>query len=272
MGRCSVPLRRLPSALVSAATRTRTPTLDAGCAEAVDLARAAALEQAGPAGVGEHLGTAADDDRVVTHRFAALAPGYVGWHWAVTVARASRAKAVTVDEVCLLPGPDALVAPPWVPWAERLRPGDLGVGDLLPAPADDPRLEPGYHGTARRSGDGDEVAEVARELGLGRPRVLSPLGIDEAADRWLNGPGGPHTPLAEAAPGRCVTCGFVVRLGGLLGQAFAVCANEYAPSDGRVVSLDHGCGAHSDAVRAPAAAAPPVPVVDEVGYDELGHG
>lgn len=257
---------------MTAATRTRTPTLDAACAGAVDLARTAAEEEAGRFGVGEHLGVGADDDRVATHRFAALAPGYVGWHWAVTVARASRGRVVTVDEVCLLPGEGALLAPAWVPWSERLRPGDLGVGDLLPAPADDPRLEPGYHGTARRSGDGDEVAEVARELGLGRPRVLSLIGIDDAADRWLNGPGGPHAPVAEAAPGRCVTCGFLVRLGGLLGQAFAVCANEYSPSDGQVVSLDHGCGAHSDAVRVRAGTVPPTPVVDEVGYDELGHG
>ena len=40
--------------------------------------------------------------------------------------------AATVDELALLPGPDALVAPPWVPWSERLAPGDLGVGDVLP--------------------------------------------------------------------------------------------------------------------------------------------
>lgn len=257
---------------MSAASRTRTPSLDAACAEAVELARAAAAEQAGPAGVGEHLGTEPDGERVVTHWFAAQAPGYVGWHWAVTVARASRAKAVTVDEVCLLPGTGALLAPAWVPWAERLRPGDVGVGDLLPADADDDRLEPGFHGTGRRGGEADEVATLARELGLGRPRVLSLIGIDDAADRWLNGPGGPFTAVAEAAPGRCASCGFVVRLGGLLGQAFGVCANEYSPSDGSVVTFDHGCGAHSDGVRLPSTAAAPPPVVDEVGYDELGHG
>ncbi|WP_141698634.1 DUF3027 domain-containing protein, partial [Streptomyces lushanensis] len=46
----------------------------------------------------------------------------------------------------LLPGPDALLAPEWVPWSERLRPGDMGPGDLLPTEAEDLRLEPGYSG------------------------------------------------------------------------------------------------------------------------------
>ena len=63
-----------------------------------------------------------------------------------------------------------------------------------------------------------------------------------------------------------MTCGFLVPLGGPLGRVFGVCANEYAPDDGRVVSLDHGCGAHSEAdPRAPSSAASPV--IDELGYD-----
>ena len=65
-----------------------------------------------------------------------------GWRWAVTVTRASRAKLVTVNEVVLLPGPDALLAPEWVPWRDRLRPGDVGVGDLMPVSPDDERLVP----------------------------------------------------------------------------------------------------------------------------------
>lgn len=128
----------------AATTRSRTP--DRLCAEAVDLARAAAQETAAPGSVGEHVSLVPEGDRVVTHFFDCSEPGYRGWRWAVTVARASRAKNVTVDESVLLPGPDALLAPEWVPWSERLRPGDLGPGDLLPTAADDPRLEPGYTG------------------------------------------------------------------------------------------------------------------------------
>ena len=60
----------------------------------------------------------------------------------MTVTRAPRSKVVTVSETVLLPGPEALLAPDWVPWQDRLRPGDLGVGDLLPAPPDDERLVP----------------------------------------------------------------------------------------------------------------------------------
>jgi hypothetical protein len=248
------------------------PAVDTACAEAVDLARAAA-ESEGAGLVGDHLGVEAEDDLVVTHRFASLAPGYVGWQWSVTVARASRGKDVTVDEVCLLPGPDALVAPAWVPYAERLRPGDLGPGDLLPVEPGDDRLVPGWTGgfeaLARDGVDAtdDEAARLAWELGLGRHRVLSLLGLDDAADRWVNGEGGPFAPIAEQAPAHCSTCGFLVRLGGLLGQAFGVCANEYSPSDGRVVTFDHGCGAHSETLEAASLAAAPAPTVDEVGFD-----
>jgi hypothetical protein len=59
--------------------------------------------------------------------------------------------------------------------------------------------------------------------------------------------------MAEAAPAHCGTCGFLLRVAGPLAAMFGVCANASSPSDGRAVSLDHGCGAHSD-VRAEQAA------------------
>src|SRR4051794_26605119 len=122
---------------------TATHAPDAVAAEAVDVARAAAEVDA-PGLVGDHVGVEHEADRVVTHLFQSRDPGYRGWRWAVTVSRAARSKTVTVDEVVLLPGEDALRAPEWVPWSERLRPGDLGVGDLLPTTADDPRLAPTF--------------------------------------------------------------------------------------------------------------------------------
>ena len=64
-----------------------------------------------------------------------------------------------------------------------------------------------------------------------------------------------------------MTCGFLVPMAGSLGRVFGVCANEYAPDDGRVVSLDHGCGAHSEAVLTGSAAQATAPVIDEFGYD-----
>jgi Protein of unknown function (DUF3027) len=269
-------------------SRTRTRELDEACAAAVDLAQAAAVEMAGADQVGSHLGAESDGDRLVTHLFACLDPAYVGWRWAVTVARASRAKAVTVDECVLLPGPESLLAPAWVPWSERVRPGDIGVGDLMPASAGDERLVPvaaleGDDGVLdwddRAAAAWTEGSDLAASLGVaevagaepeevGRARVLSAIGRDATAIRWYTSDHGPSTPLARAAPGHCATCGFLVRMGGPLGQVFGACANEFAPDDGRVVSLDHGCGAHSEAAGSgvPGQDAP-VPVIDEVGYD-----
>jgi hypothetical protein len=179
--------------------------------------------------------------------------------------RVSRSKKATLVEAVLLPGSEAVLAPEWVPWSERLKPGDLGVGDLLETMPDDDRLMPGY----TQTDDEDADALALWELGLGRPRVLSPIGRDDAVDRWYSGDHGPLAPIAEAAPARCASCGFFVQLAGSLRQIFGVCANEYSPSDGQVVSIDHGCGAHSEA----AVGAGPVevrpPFLDELGYDVI---
>ena len=239
---------------------------DATCAAAVDLAAAAARAEAGDA-AGEHLGVRGEGDRVVTHFFAATVPGYAGWRWAVTVARAPRSRLVTVDEVVLLPGAGALLAPEWVPWSDRLRPGDLGVGDLLPTPADDDRLAPAY-----LLSDDPEVDSVAFELGLGRARVMSRLGRDETAERWYGGDGGPDTRMAAHAPGRCGTCGFYLPIGGSLRAVFGACGNEFSPRDGAVVSADSGCGAHSEAlVEPPPVAAPPPPSYDDTVLEIEQH-
>jgi hypothetical protein len=287
---------------VSAATRSRTP--DRLCAEAVDLARSAAEEAAAPGVVGDHVSLVAEGDRVVTHFFECTELAYRGWRWAVTVARASRAKVVTLDETVLLPGPDALLAPEWVPWSERLRPGDLGPGDLLPTEAEDLRLEPGFTGedapppnsvvaesvpshdlaerveaedaelTDRRPVDATvdngrgAIAALAEELGMRRARVLSRYGLHIAADRWEESHGA-KTPMAQAAPAACVTCGFLVPMAGSLRQAFGVCANEFSPADGHVVSLTYGCGGHSEAAVMPKPPTPAPPVFDSMGADEF---
>ena len=97
--------------------------------------------------------------------------------------------------------------------------------------------------------DADEkaqVRQVAADLGLGRVRTLSVEGRDLAAQRWYDGDAGPGSPLAQQAPASCTTCGFLLRLAGPLAGMFGVCANGNANDDGRIVSLDHGCGAHSE--------------------------
>ena len=246
---------------------------DAVSVLAVDAARAALLEQVDAADVGEHLGHLVEDDRVVTHLFACKRPGYRGWHWHVTVARASRQRHVTVDEVVLIPGTDAIVAPGWVPYKERIRPGDLSPGDLLPVEDDDPRLVPTYSfgDDPLDADDKAQIRQVASELYLGRVRTLSMEGRDTTAQRWYHGHGGPEAPLAQAAPAPCSTCGFLVRLSGPLSDMFGVCANGNANDDGRVVSFDHGCGAHSEVQLSKKQLPDPLPepVFDTMTPDEI---
>lgn len=238
----------------------KTARLDQTCAAAVDLARSAVIEVE-PEYVGEHLHAVSEGERVVTHFFACGLPGYRGWRWAVTVARAPRSRTATICETVLLPGPDALLAPGWVPWEERLRPGDLGVGDLLPTPAEDERLVPGY-----TLSDDPAVDEVGWEFGLGRARVLSREGRAECAQRWYEEDHGPAAPISVAAPAaaRCGACGFYLPLAGALRSLFGVCGNVYAPDDGQVVSADHGCGAHSEVLVEPGPAVDELPTV----YDD----
>lgn len=224
------------------ATATRSPRLDATLAESVDVARAAAEAIAEPGTVGEYLGVTMEAERLATHSFRCSARAYRGWRWAVTVARVARSKKVTICETHLMPGPESILSPDWLPYAQRLAPGDIGPGDVLPFREEDPRLEPGFEAT----GDEDVDAMAIWELGLGRPRVLSAEGRDEAAQRWYDGESGPHSNLAEQSKAPCSTCGFYVPLAGALRRTFGVCANGWSPSDGRVVSLDHGCGAHSE--------------------------
>jgi hypothetical protein len=243
----------------ASAPRSAPSTGDA-LADAVEVARAAAVETAGdPAVVGEHLGATREAvapatdgvepvalGAVLTHSFESRLPGYVGWHWAVTLAGIPGTDEVTVDEVVLLPGDQALLAPAWVPWQERLRPGDLSVGDVLPCTEDDARLAPAYT-VDDDSADDPQGSIVAFEVGLGRERVLSAEGRGEAVARWSAGDFGPTSPMARHAPAPCATCGFFLPLAGSLRQSVGACSNVYAPADGRVVTADYGCGAHSHA-------------------------
>jgi hypothetical protein len=241
-------------------------------AEAIDFARSVAEETAGTLGVGEHLGIEADADRVVSHFFACPHPGYAGWRWSVTLVRAARAKTPTVNEVALLPGDTALMAEEWVPWADRIQPGDVTAGLLMPTAPEDPRLEPGYTGGEQAAdtdpAEASQLRAVVAELGLGRERVLSREGRDEAAERWLASDGGPDNEMTRQAPDVCESCGFFARIEGSLGVLFGVCANAYSPSDAHVVSVDHGCGAHSAVVAENRAEELPAPAWETIAWDE----
>jgi len=260
----------------STARRPSRPASDAVLTAAVDVARAAAEEIGAVGHVGDHLGADLEEERLVAHRFTCLDPAYRGWHWSVTLTRVSRSRTVTVCEAVLLPGDDALLSRDWLPWSQRLAPGDLGAGDLLPTEADDDRLEPGYTATGVVDDLGDDEVDADQvalwELGLGRARVLSPIGRDDAVDRWYSGVHGPADPVAEAAPAQCSTCGFVVPMAGSLRRLFGACTNAFSPSDGQVVSYDHGCGAHSEAAALPGPVEVTPAFVDDMGYDLIALG
>lgn len=98
---------------------TSTPEPDDRLIGAHDLALAALAEITPVSTIGPAAGYVVEDDGTVSLRFENRLPGYPGWYWTVTVARVEGAEP-TVLEAELLPDEGALLAPEWVPWAERL--------------------------------------------------------------------------------------------------------------------------------------------------------
>ena len=180
--------------------------------KAVDIAREA-LQELGEGGIGKHIGVAGMTATSATHRFRADMPGYPGWEWQAVLGCAPNSSYVTVSEVALVPGGQALQAPEWVPYSDRLRPGDLGPGDLMPPAPDDERIAGGE---------------------------LTKTGWKQAEKRWRD-KFGPNTKMAAKAPLQCKTCALFVEFR----QPWGVCANELS-ADGRVVHGTYGCGAHSE--------------------------
>jgi hypothetical protein len=80
----------------------------------------AAVEAASRNAVGFFIESIAEDEGVVTYLFESKLKGYIGWRWSVSIFQGEGEVAPTVSEVLLVPGPDSLVAPDWVPWSERL--------------------------------------------------------------------------------------------------------------------------------------------------------
>ena len=216
---------------------------------ALEIARTAATSDSRDSKfVGELVSIDQEDERIATYLFESSLPGYSGWRWAVTVIKVDDQANATIADVVLLPGAQSLLAPEWIPYRDRIQPGDVGVGDVVPTSADDVRLVPGF---ASLPGEEELLLAEQLELGLGRARVLSIVGRDAASKRWYDGDRGPNTPIAQYAPLPCHSCGFFIPIAGSLRSAFGVCANALSPEDARVVSVDHGCGAHSEALVVP---------------------
>ena len=150
--------------------------------DSVDLAREAAQETAGDFGVGEYLGARVEPgSRQATHFFECPHPGYHGWHWAVTMTRAARARYATVNEVVLLPNsPNVIMA------AERA--AELSDKEVRVVAARSQQaglsaavgLEPGH--------DADwNAAEMEAALQFVRSGGVAPAARDDAQGRFAAG-------------------------------------------------------------------------------------
>lgn len=238
---------------------------DAACVAAVDIAREALLEVVPSSDLGEHLGAERSGDRLVVHSFAATLKGYHGWVWKVLVARASRARVVTTCDSWLEPGPESMLAPAWVPWADRLEPDDVRPTDRLPYAKEDVRLMDNRFCT-----DEEAINDVdSWVVDTTKPRVLSPEGADEAATRWQKNELSGTTRSARQASATCGSCGFFVAITGVLGQQFGVCANGWSDADSNVVNVDYGCGAHSETDVDRESEPISEPVLDESGFEVI---
>lgn len=225
------------------------------------IAKAVAIEVADEDNqVGDFVEAIDLGDDVTDFRFETRVRGYEGWQWSVTLYHDVELDHWTVNESSLVPTDRALRPPAWIPWKDRLEPTDLAVTDSIGTEPDDPRLEEGFRATDAGEGapaetpemsetsetSKEDVEDAVEEFELSRRHVLTPLGRAQTAKRWYEGPRGPKSLSTKTADGNpCSTCGFFIPLKGELNLLFGVCANKWSPDDGRVVSVDHGCGEHS---------------------------
>ena len=119
----------------------------------------------------------------------------------------------------------AALAASGCPTPSGWRPGTSAPATSCRSVADDPLLVPGFEAT----GDEDVDQMAFWELGLGRPRVLSAEGREDAAQRWYDGEHGPTADGRRQGP-RPVLDVRVLHADGR--RACARCSG-YAPTSGR---------------------------------------
>jgi len=176
----------------------RTGKPDAFLAAAVDTARAAVEEITAAPTIGRHLAAKSEGDRLVTHLFESRLPGYLGWQWYAVLTRNSRSKVVTVSELGLLPSEDAILAPEWVPWAERVRPEDEQDQEQDQIRVGKP--ETGGQEANPADGETHEDAQGAGSLDAAGTEPAASGPAVEPADAGAAAPGAPAQ-FAEAQPG-----------------------------------------------------------------------
>lgn len=149
---------------------TSKPEPDERLVGAHDLALQALREITPASTIGPAAGYFVEDDGTVSLRFENRLAGYPGWYWIVTVARVDDDEP-TVLEAELLPGDGSLLAPEWVPWAERLaeyRAHQAELAEQSAAVAADDSESDAGSGTEDDESDDfdDETDDVEDELDL----------------------------------------------------------------------------------------------------------
>lgn len=130
--------------------------------ELQEFARQAAKASAPANTVGQFVELIDEGDEVYTYLFETKQKGYVGWRWSVTVF--DGLEEPSVSEVLLMPGPDSLVAPNWVPWSERLADWKALQAELERQAAEEAAAEDGEDADEDADEDSDEADDDFEEV------------------------------------------------------------------------------------------------------------
>ena len=152
----------------------------------------AAVEASTRNAVGFFIESIEEDEGVVTYLFEGKLKGYVGWRWSVSVFQADENSPATISEVLLVPGPESLIAPDWVPWSERLADYKALQAELEAQAALD----------AEEAEDGEELDEDADEVEEELEEELDlTLALDAEEDSVISEPEEEESALANVEEG-----------------------------------------------------------------------
>jgi len=121
----------MPKKVPSKKTASSSPTDEV----VISLALVALNEVTTPETYSDDATVTRGDD-TLTVAFPSTQPGYPGWQWSVSLSNTPGIEP-TVLELGLVPGEGSLVAPDWVPWADRLEEYLLHEQELKAQEAED---------------------------------------------------------------------------------------------------------------------------------------
>jgi hypothetical protein len=153
----------------------------------------AAVEASTRNAVGFFIESIEEDEGVATYLFEGKLKGYVGWRWSVSVFQSDENSPATISEVLLVPGPESLVAPDWVPWSERLADYKALQAELEAQAALDAEEAEG--------GDDLDDADDVDDSDLDSEEADSTLALDAEEDSVVSEPEVENSALANVEEG-----------------------------------------------------------------------